>query len=252
MGALHKGHLSLIKQSIKSCNHTIVSIFVNNRQFSPDEDFEKYPRSLEEDKMALKSLNVDILFLPESGEIYPKNYSTYIEENKLAIGLESSSRPHFFKGVLTVVLKLFNIVQPDVVFFGKKDIQQLRLVQKMILDLNLEIDVISGETIREKNGLAMSSRNKYLSQQTFSDLEILYSSLVGARKMIKNGEKTSQIIQAVIKKNLLKLLNLEIDYIEITDSKNLKKIDIIDGDVIISLAVIVEGVRLIDNIEISL
>ena len=148
MGALHEGHLSLIKQSINQCNHTVASIFVNGKQFSPDEDFEKYPRTLSEDVIKLESLNVDVLFLPENNEIYPENYSTYIEENNLSIGLESVSRPHFFRGVLTIVLKLFNIIQPDFSFFGKKDIQQLRLVEKMVQALNLQIVIIAGETIR--------------------------------------------------------------------------------------------------------
>ena len=159
MGALHEGHLSLVKQSLSACNHTVVSIFVNPTQFAPDEDFDSYPRDLNKDQSALESLGVDVLFLPDDKIIYPDNFSTYVEESALSQGLESVSRPHFFKGVLTVVLKLFNIVNPQSVFFGKKDYQQFRLVEKMVEDLNLDIKVIGGETIREKSGLAMSSRN---------------------------------------------------------------------------------------------
>jgi len=132
MGALHEGHLSLVKKSLESCNHTVVSIFVNPEQFSPNEDFDSYPRTFNQDQLALESLGVDVLFLPDSQIIYPDNFSTYLEEGSLSKGLESTSRPHFFKGVLTVVLKLFNIITPQSVFFGKKDYQQFRLVEKMV------------------------------------------------------------------------------------------------------------------------
>ena len=252
MGALHLGHLSLVKKSLLECNHTVVSVFVNNKQFAPDEDFKKYPRNIEKDSAALRSLNVDVLFLPRRDEIYPKNYSTYVEETSLAVGLESLSRPHFFKGVLTIVLKLFNIVQPDASYFGKKDMQQLRLVQKMVRDLNLQIRIVPVKTVREESGLAMSSRNQYLSQHDISDLGIIYFSLVGARNIVKRGEKKASIIKKTIKKSLLNIEGLTIDYIEVSDYKTLKKINTVDKDAIISLAVFVKGVRLIDNIEIKI
>jgi len=252
MGGLHLGHLSLVKKSIQECNHTVVSLFVNNKQFSPDEDFKKYPRDVERDSAALKALSVDVLFLPDGDEIYPKGFSTYVEETRLALGLEGVSRPHFFKGVLTVVLKLFNIVQPDVVYFGKKDIQQLKLVQKMVQDLNLQIKVVPVSTVREEGGLAMSSRNKYLSQEDLSALGIIYSSLEGAQKSVQRGERKSSAIQRGIENALLGVSGIRIDYIEVSDYKTLKKIKTIDRDVIISLAVVLKGVRLIDNIEIKI
>ena len=248
MGALHAGHLSLVTQSINQCNHTVVSIFINGKQFSPNEDFEKYPRTLSKDVMKLESLNVDVLFLPENNEVYPENYSTYIEENNLSIGLESASRPHFFKGVLTVVLKLFNIVQPDFSFFGKKDMQQLRLVEKMVQDLNLQIVIIGGETIREKGGLAMSSRNAYL--QKPDGLGIIYETLKNAKKTIQSGEKKSSIIHNQIHKSLTTVPNLKVDYIEISNAKTLKSVAKIEENIIISLAVFIDGVRLIDNVEV--
>ena len=248
MGALHVGHLSLVKQSINRCNHTVVSIFVNKKQFAPNEDFKKYPRTLSEDVIKLESLNVDVLFLPENNEIYPKNYSTYVEENNLSIGLESASRPHFFKGVLTVVLKLFNIIQPDFSFFGKKDIQQLRLVEKLVQDLNLQIVIIGGETVREKNGLAMSSRNTYLKKT--EGLGIIYDSLKAAKRSIQDGEKISSKIHNQIQARLMTLSNLKVDYIEISNAKTLKSVAKIEKNIIISLAIFVDGVRLIDNIEV--
>ena len=162
MGALHEGHLSLVKQSLNACNHTAVSVFVNPTQFAPDEDFDSYPRDLNKDQSALESLGVDVLFLPDDKIIYPDNFSTYVEENMLAKGLESLSRPPFFKGVLTVVLKLFNIVNPDFACFGKKDAQQLLLIEKLVRLGGFSVKIVRGDTVREESGLAMSSRNQYL------------------------------------------------------------------------------------------
>jgi len=250
MGALHEGHLSLVKKSLDSCNHTVVSIFVNPKQFAPDEDFESYPRDLTQDQSALESLGVDILFLPDNSIIYSDNFSTYVEENALSKGLESISRPHFFKGVLTVVLKLFNIINPESVFFGKKDYQQFRLVEKMVEDLNLDITVVGGETIREKSGLAMSSRNKAFSKQEIQSLEIIYQSLKMAKDRVLLGEKDALIVKNLIKETLLTLSGLKIDYIEITDIKNLSAVETINQSVLISLAVYFKNVRLIDNIEV--
>mgnify|MGYP001453950495 CR=1 FL=1 len=250
MGALHEGHLSLVKKSLDSCNHTVASIFVNPAQFSPDEDFGSYPRDLAQDQLALESLGVDVLFLPDDKIIYPDNFSTYLEENKLSKGLESVSRPYFFKGVLTVVLKLFNIIKPQSVFFGKKDYQQFRLVEKMVEDLNLAINVVGGETIREKSGLAMSSRNEAFIDQEIQSLEIIYQSLKMGKDRILLGEKDTSIIKNLVQNTLLTLKGLTIDYIEITDLKNLSSLETINQSVLISLAVYFKNVRLIDNIEV--
>ena len=252
MGALHKGHISLIKKSITEADFSVVSIFVNNAQFSPQEDFNRYPRPIEKDCSILESLNVDVLFLPSTSIMYPENFSTFVQENKLAIGLESQSRPHFFKGVLTVVLKLFNIIQPDMAYFGEKDIQQLQLVQKMVQDLNLRVQVVSGKTVRESNGLAMSSRNNYLNDTDRNKLGIIYDSLVSAKKSIINGEKKSSTIKRKIKRDLNNFSNLKIDYVEISKKETLESISSIEGNVIISVAVFVGDVRLIDNISVSI
>ena len=224
MGALHEGHLSLVKKSLDTCNHTVVSVFVNPKQFAPNEDFDSYPRDLNKDQSALESLGVDVLFLPDNQIIYPDNFSTYVEENMLAKGLESLSRPHFFKGVLTVVLKLFNIVNPQSVFFGKKDYQQFRLVEKMVEDLNLDINVVGGETIREKSGLAMSSRNAAFTENELQNLGIIYTALKMAKDSVGLEEKEASIIKTLIKETLLTLNGLTIDYIEITDIKNLSSV----------------------------
>ena len=165
MGALHLGHFSLIKTSIKSSTITIVSIFVNKLQFGPNEDFNNYPRTLEKDLNALKNMKVDAVFLPSHEELYDKSYSFNVSENNLSTNLEGAARPNFFNGVCTVVLKLFNIIRPTQSFFGQKDIQQLMIVKKMALDLNLNVKIVGCKTIRNSHGLAMSSRNQYLTNE---------------------------------------------------------------------------------------
>ena len=250
MGALHGGHFSLIKKSLNSCKNTVVSIFVNPEQFAPNEDFGNYPRKVHRDISCLESLGVDALFLPNEKRIYPDGFSTYVEEIVLTRGLESKSRPYFFKGVLTVVLKLFNIVSPQSVFFGKKDYQQFRLVEKMVEDLNLNISVVGCETKREKDGLAMSSRNNAFTDREKKCLGVVYNSLNAAKKEILSGQGDVLFIKNFIKKNLLELEGIKIDYIEITDIQNLVSVEKIQGDALISLAVLFKGVRLIDNIEV--
>ena len=250
MGALHAGHLSLIKQSLDTCSYTVVSIFVNPKQFSPNEDFDSYPRDLNKDRLVLESLKVDALFLPDETIIYPKQFSTYVEENMLSMNLEGLSRPHFFKGVLTVVLKLFNIISPQIVFFGKKDYQQFKLVKKMVEDLNLDINVVGGKTIREKGGLAMSSRNDAFTEKEIQELGIIYTALKMAKDRIKLKEKSSSVIKNAIKETVLTLKGLTIDYVEISDIENLSNVKTIDQNVLISLGVYFKNVRLIDNIEV--
>ena len=252
MGSLHDGHLSLIKKSKQRCDLTVVSIFVNPAQFSPNEDFNSYPRSLEKDMRLLKNLNIDVLFLPNENLLYPKNYSTYVEEKMLSRGLEGESRPTFFKGVATVVIKLFNIIKPHFAYFGEKDMQQLRVIKKIVSDLNIDIQIIKGKTIREKNGLAMSSRNQYLEKKDINGLGIIYDSLNYAKKLILNGEQNGAFIKSEIKENLNSFKGLEVDYVEINCSETLEKIEIIDKSVVVSLAVFINGVRLIDNLEVKI
>jgi pantoate--beta-alanine ligase len=197
-------------------------------------------------------MGVDALFIPNEKIIYPDGFSTYVEEGILSKGLEGGSRPHFFKGVLTVVLKLFNIIYPQYVFFGKKDYQQLRLIQKMVKDLDLNIHVIGCETIREAGGLALSSRNGVFSSKEKEDLNVIYDSLSSAKNEIMSGQIDSSFIRSFIKKRLLSLRGIEVDYIKVTDIRHLVSVEKIQQDSLISLAVFFKNVRLIDNIEVKI
>ena len=253
MGSIHNGHLSLIKESQLNCEISVVSIFVNPTQFSENEDFGSYPRDLEKDVSILKKQNVDVLFIPKKNELYPFNYSTYINEKEISKNLEGSSRPHFFKGVATIVIKLFNIIRPDTAYFGKKDFQQLRVIEKVVADLNIDVNIVGCETIREDFGLAMSSRNQYFSSNKQADLKIIYNSLKSAKRKVLDGERSSSVIINKIKEQLLaQINNVCIDYIEVSDHNSLQKVEDINGKIIISLAVSIDKVRLIDNIEIKL
>ena len=250
MGALHGGHLSLVKKSISVCNYTIVSIFLNPAQFSIDEDLSSYPRTIEKDLMLLKGMKVDAVFVPSSKKIYLENHSTFIYENSLTKHLEGSSRPHFFQGVTTIVAKLFNIVQPSHSFFGEKDAQQLIVVKKMVKDLNYAIEIVSCPTIRDKNGLAMSSRNQYLSKTSRLSASIIYLGLSEAIALLDAGEKNPSLIKKKIEKTISRESSLNIDYIMVSDKDTLEEITNSSWrNILISLAVYIEGVRLIDNVS---
>ena len=252
MGALHKGHLSLIGESKKNCDLSVVSIFVNPTQFSPAEDFSDYPRTIDQDIEKLKNIGADVLFFPSKDNLYQKDFSTYINEEFISFGLEGKSRPHFFKGVSSVVLKLFNIIRPNVAYFGKKDIQQLRVVQKIVKDLNVTVKIVGVDTVREKSGLAMSSRNQYFSKEKRLELGLIYDALKVGETEILGGTSNPDLIKKSIEKVLLKIKNLKIDYIEIGDTQHLKSLKTINQSAIISLAVWINGTRLIDNIEVNL
>ena len=251
MGALHLGHFSLIKTSIKSCSITIVSIFVNKLQFGPNEDFNNYPRTLEKDLNALKEMKVDAVFLPSQEELYDKSYSFTVSENNLSTKLEGAARPNFFNGVCTVVLKLFNIIKPTQSFFGQKDIQQLMIVKKMVLDLNLNVKIIGCKTIRNSHGLAMSSRNQYLNNEEKLLAANIYLSLQKTKQLILNGEKYSDAVKFFT--NTIKKIGLmKVDYIsiarldtfdELGDNDNLN-----EKHVVLSCAIFLNKIRLIDNI----
>jgi len=253
MGALHEGHLSLVKKSNKTCDYTIVSIFVNHLQFAEDEDLKSYPRTLKNDLHELEVLSVEVVFLPTKDLMYPVEYSTYINEGVLSTGLEGKSRPAFFRGVATIVAKLFNIVNPTHTFFGEKDAQQLRVIQKMVHDLNFSIDVVSCPIIREKNGLAMSSRNKHLSSNTRERASIIYSGLKHGKLLLDNGERNANIIRSAIAKFIQQESLAKIDYVSISNNHSLKEIvEDIEGCILISTAVYFGNIRLIDNITFHL
>ncbi len=252
MGALHDGHLSLINKSNQNCDHTIVSIFINPAQFSQREDFSTYPKTLDKDLELLKNFHVDAVFLPTSDIMYPNGYSTFVNENIISRGLEGESRPTFFRGVATIVVKLFNIVNPTHSFFGEKDAQQLRVIKKVVTDLNFPIEIVPCSIIREKNGLAMSSRNKYLSVESRDSAAIIYNALTRGISLLNNGERNSNIIRQEITKKIQSEPSAKIDYISISNNASLEEVKgEINCNVLISAAVYFDGVRLIDNISYS-
>ena len=248
MGALHAGHLSLIKESQKECTNTVVSIFINKLQFGPNEDFNNYPRLIEEDIKFLKNKNVDILFCPEQTEIYSNDLSFQINEMRIAKKLEGKTRPDFFGGVCMIVLKLFNIIQPHYAYFGEKDIQQLCVVQKMIKDLNFPIVLRPCPTIRETNGLAMSSRNQYLSDIEQDEAAILYQVLKkGGDLILEETNNVDSILKIMYQK--IENKNIQIDYLEICDLLTFEKItEFKNKPIVIVAAIYYKQVRLIDNI----
>ena len=252
MGALHKGHLSLVEKSIETCQNTIVSIYLNPAQFAPGEDLEKYPKTVDADLKKLSYFQINCVFLPNDSEMYPKEFSTQIQENILSRVLEGNSRPGFFTGVTTIVAKLFNIIEPTHVFFGEKDAQQLHIVEKIISDLNYPIEVISCSIIREKNGLAMSSRNEYLNNAERIIAAIIQQALQEGKNFIISGERNSKIIRDKIIHTISSEKLLRIDYVSVADSKTLIEIsDKIEGDILVSVAVYLGETRLIDNFSYS-
>ena len=251
MGALHKGHLSLVKAAKKECDEVVVSIFINKLQFGPDEDFKKYPRTLETDIALLKKEKINVLYSPNSEQIYSEQSSFQINEVNISKYLEGASRPNFFSGLLIVVLKLFNLVQPTHVYFGQKDIQQLCLIKKMISELNFPILMRACKTIREKNGLAMSSRNQYLSILEKEDASIIYKTLQKSAQLINKGEKINNIKNYIKRK--LTNDKIKVDYISIADMNTFQELNIFNKhiNVVISVAIWYGPVRLIDNIIIK-
>ncbi len=252
MGFLHEGHLSLVRESLRKTDCAIVSIFVNPAQFGPDEDFKQYPRDLERDVDILEKEGVEIVFLPDLEDMYPENYRTYVEVHDLQDKLCGRSRPGHFRGVCTVVLKLFQIVKPDIAFFGQKDAQQALILKKMVRDLNLRVDIDVLPIVREADGLALSSRNIYLSTEERNAALCLIKSLKKAEQMIdEGGRESGRIIKA-----MREVINLEplarIDYVEIVDLDNLNPLDKIEGEALVALAVFIGKTRLIDNMIVNL
>ncbi len=246
MGALHKGHLELIKKSKNSCACTIVSIFVNPIQFGPNEDFEKYPRDIDKDSKLAESAGADFIFNPDVEEIIGNDLLTLVDIKKMQDTLCGAKRPGHFQGVCTIVTKLFNIVEPDKAFFGKKDIQQLYIIKKMVKDLNFNIEIIPCETVREVDGLAMSSRNAYLNEKERQDALVLYDSLKEAKKSINLGETSGKQITEKLNSLIEKVDSAKIDYVKIVNDKMEDTDEIIKGN-IIALAVFIGKTRLIDN-----
>lgn len=251
MGALHDGHLTMMKQSVSENDLTVISIFVNPLQFGPNEDFDAYPRQLDDDVDAVKKLKVDYVFHPSVDEMYPEELGVHLKVGYLAQVLEGAQRPGHFEGVVTVVNKLFNIVQPDYAYFGKKDAQQLAIVEKMVKDFNLPVHVIGIDIVREKDGLAKSSRNIYLTSEERREAKHLYQSLRLAKNLYEAGERDSNEIISQVAAYLNKNISGYIDDLGIYSYPNLIQQSKIHGRIFISLAVKFSKARLIDNIIIG-
>lgn len=254
MGFLHEGHLSLIRKSKKTCNATIVSIFVNPTQFGPSEDFKSYPRDVERDNKLLESEGVDYIFLPSTEEIYTNNFQTFVNVENITKKLEGEFRPTHFRGVSTIVLILFNCVQPDYAFFGQKDAQQLAVIKQMVQDLKLNVKIIGCPIVREEDGLAMSSRNVYLSLTERKEALILHRSLELAKKIISSGEKSVNVILSEMNQLISKTPSSKLDYIKIVEADTFEITDELksDEEYYILIACKIGKTRLIDNIKIKI
>jgi pantoate--beta-alanine ligase len=251
MGYLHEGHLSLVRKARALSDVVVVSIFVNPTQFGPGEDFDRYPRDEEGDSLKLEVEGVDFLFIPTKEEMYPVGYQTYVEVAQVSQGLCGDFRPGHFRGVATVVTKLFNIVKPHLAVFGEKDYQQLLVIKRMVEDLNLDVEIIPGMLIREEDGIAMSSRNAYLSPENRKKAVTLYRSLIKGKESFASGERRASILCKTVKDSLESVIGISVQYVEVRDAETLEKVEVIHRPSVIALAAIVGGVRLIDNILIG-
>jgi len=250
MGALHEGHISLIKAAKKLCDNVVVSIFVNPAQFAADEDFDKYPRDFTKDEKLLKDNCVDMVFYPDDNEMYPVGFDTWVQVNQISQVLEGACRPTHFKGVTTVVLKLFNIVRPNIAVFGQKDAQQAVIIDKMVKDLNIPLQLHIVPTVRAVSGLALSSRNAYLATKELNAATSIYQALTAGKKLFDKGCRQADIIKQNVQQILQQeLLISHIDYISLASIENLQElIEITDGTALLSVAVKIGQTHLIDNI----
>ena len=248
MGYLHLGHLALVRQARTDNASVVVSIFVNPTQFGTGEDFDRYPRNLERDLSLLQKEGVDAVFAPATVEIYPPRFSSRVEVNNIARRLEGASRPGHFKGVSTVVAKLFNIIQPTRAYFGQKDAQQAIVIKKMVADLNMNLKVITLPTVREPDGLATSSRNSYLNPRERQAALVLYQSLMLAKKLWQRGEKDAEKLRHEMARLIRKEPLAAIDYVSIADPETLEELEEVKPPALISLAVKIGETRLIDNV----
>ena len=252
MGALHEGHLSLVREARRMSDAVVVSIFVNPAQFSPREDFDRYPRDLTRDADVLTPIGVDCLFAPPVEEIYPKGFSTWIEVGELSGKLEGLSRSGHFRGVATVLAVLFNMIKPKFVFLGQKDAQQTIIVKKMVRDLHLPVEVVVMPTVREADGLALSSRNQYLTPEERRAAPVLYRALRVAEGMFTNGERNSARLGKAIRREIASEPLVRLDYLAITDTERLDQIDdLTHQPALVSVAAIIGRTRLIDNVILS-
>ena len=247
MGFLHEGHLSLIRQAREECDHVVVSIFVNPTQFGPKEDLSKYPRDIERDLKLIEPLGTDLVWMPAAEIMYPKGYQTWVEVEAITSPLEGAMRPGHFKGVTTVVAKLFNGVQPHKAYFGQKDAQQAAVIRQMTLDLNFPIEIVVCPTVREADGLALSSRNVYLDPEQRKAATVLFRSLSEAKEMYEGGERNAEKVRGKMKDVLAGEPLAEVQYVSCADYDTLEELIEIKGKALLSMAVFIGKTRLIDN-----
>jgi pantoate--beta-alanine ligase len=251
MGALHEGHLSLLRRAKSECSKVFASIFVNPAQFGPNEDLSKYPRTFEADVAKLEAARVDILFAPDAKEIYPQGFTTYITVEGLSDRLEGRSRPGHFRGVATVVHKLFEIAQPHFAFFGRKDAQQARIIQRMLQDLNSDVELVLCPIVREPDGLALSSRNAYLSPEERRAAAVLHRSLEAARREIAGGTRDALSLQNTVRNVLAEEKLARVDYVELASADSFEPVARAAAPAYVLLAVFIGQARLIDNLLIE-
>lgn len=253
MGWLHEGHLSLIENARENNDRVAVSIFVNPMQFGPNEDFDNYPRDLDRDSKLCENAGVDLIFAPSADEMYPKGFCSFVDMTGLTGGLCGKSRPIHFRGVQTVVNKLFNIVTPDRAYFGEKDAQQLAVIKRMVLDLNMNVKIIGCPIIREEDGLAKSSRNSYLSKDEREAAPIINKAMTMGKRMIEDGERDADKVIKAISDMILSVGITRIDYVSIVDSLTLEPVKTIEKDILCACAVYMgNSARLIDNFSVEI
>ncbi|RMG57752.1 MAG: pantoate--beta-alanine ligase [Deltaproteobacteria bacterium] len=251
MGYLHEAHLSLVRKAKRLSDVVVVSIFVNPTQFGPGEDFERYPRDEEGDRAKLEAEGVDILFSPSPEDMYPAGYQTFVEVTEVSKGLCGDFRPGHFRGVATVVAKLFNIVRPHLAVFGEKDYQQLLVIKRMVEDLNFPVEIVPGELVREEDGIAMSSRNVYLSPEEREKALVLSRALFRGRELYEKGEKDARVIRDAVREMIEAEEGVALQYAEVRDAETLEVIERIDRPAVIAVAAVVGPARLIDNVVIG-
>jgi pantoate--beta-alanine ligase len=247
MGSLHEGHLSLVRAARNSCDVVAASIFVNPTQFGPNEDLATYPRSFERDRELLEKEAVALLFAPSVEEMYPAGAVTWVTVEELSGKLDGRSRPGHFRGVATVVAKLFNIVQPDAAFFGQKDAAQVAIIRRMVRDLRMPVEIVVCPIVREPDGLAMSSRNSYLDPQQREQALVLYRSLSRVKKLAERGERATRKLIAAVREEFVAHAAVRLDYFEIVDPDSLDPVEDVSEGALVAVAAFVGGTRLIDN-----
>ncbi|NDO46152.1 pantoate--beta-alanine ligase [Clostridium sp. MD294] len=252
MGYLHEGHASLAKQSVALCNKTVASVFVNPIQFGPSEDLVSYPRDFEHDCAILEKIGVDLVFHPSSEEMYAPDFCTYVDMENLTTQLCGKSRPGHFKGVCTVVSKLFHIVQPNKAFFGEKDAQQLAVIRRMVRDLSFDIEIVGCPIVREADGLAKSSRNVYLNAEERKAALILSKTVLLGKEMIAKGERSGKALTDALKANIQKEPLARVDYVDVVNGISMEPIENLQGQILVAMAVFIGKTRLIDNFSITL